>query len=71
MNKFLVVFVLIGLLSVNVLAISPWVKIASEGWFTTYRMLVPGGWLVKIECDMVSKPSSTITFLPDPKHVWN
>lgn len=33
--------------------------------FSIYRARVPGGWLV------ASRPSESITFVPDPEHLWD
>ena len=37
-----------------------WEKIASE----THRLPVYGGWIIRTN-------SSAVTFVPDPKHMWN
>ncbi len=33
--------------------------------FSIYRARVPGGWLV------ASRPNDSITFVPDPEHLWD
>lgn len=45
-----------------------WGLVSRDVKTDTYRMWVPGGWLIKIEC---YNNSSSITFYPDPNHVWN
>ncbi|MDQ2732193.1 MAG: hypothetical protein M3Y56_11085 [Armatimonadota bacterium] len=47
-----------------------WQLVEDEGEYSTLRAKVPGGWLV-----MASSPGSihspSITFYPDPKHLWD
>lgn len=47
-----------------------WQLVEDEGEYSTLRAKVPGGWLV-----MAASPGSihspSITFYPDPKHLWN
>ncbi|MFH1849243.1 MAG: hypothetical protein ABH879_03575 [archaeon] len=36
----------------------------------TYRLLVPGGWLVQVESTYSDAYDLAITFFPDPEHSW-
>lgn len=38
---------------------------SNSATFSLYRAKVPGGWLV------ASRPSDTVTFVPDPHHQWD
>lgn len=39
-----------------------WELVTEDGGFTTYRLRVPGGWLVIV--------NNAPTFLPDPQGSW-
>lgn len=43
-----------------------WQTIERSGGFSTRRLCVPGGWLVRV----VSSDGATMGFVPDTRHAW-
>lgn len=43
-----------------------WQVIERSGGFSTRRLQVPGGWLVRV----VSSDGATMEFVPDTRHAW-
>ena len=43
-----------------------WILITKHP-FDTYKLKVPGGWLIMID----RGNASSVSFVPDPRHLWN
>lgn len=48
-----------------------WVEVTVDStvYIHTLAMMVPGGWLVRVD-DMAAGTTGTPVFVPDPSHLW-